>query len=73
VPLIAEASWDGVILTAPQGQQGFGYDPVFYLPTQACTAAELAANEKNRLSHRGQALQRLRALLATSVGATQAV
>lgn len=73
VPLIAEASWDGVILTAPQGQQGFGYDPLFYLPTQACTAAELAANEKNRLSHRGQALQRLRALLAASVGATQAV
>ncbi len=67
VPLIAEASWDGVILTAPQGQQGFGYDPLFYLPTQVCTAAELAANEKNRLSHRGQALQRLRALLAASV------
>lgn len=67
VPLIAEASWDGVILTAPQGQQGFGYDPLFYLPTQACTAAELAAGEKNRLSHRGQALQRLRALLAASV------
>ena len=63
VPVIAEARWDGVILTTPQGQQGFGYDPLFYLPTQGCTAAELAASEKNRLSHRGQAFQRLRALL----------
>lgn len=64
VPLIAEASWEGVILDAAQGQEGFGYDPLFYVPNQACTAAELAATEKNRLSHRGQALQRLRALLA---------
>lgn len=64
VPLIAEASWEGLILTELQGQQGFGYDPLFYLPSQACTAAELEASEKNRISHRGQALQRLRALLA---------
>lgn len=64
VPLIAEASWEGCILTELQGQQGFGYDPLFYLPSQACTAAELEASEKNRISHRGQALQRLRALLA---------
>lgn len=63
VPLIAEACWDGIILTAPQGQQGFGYDPLFYLPTQGCSAAELAPSEKNRISHRGQALQRLRTLL----------
>lgn len=64
VPLIAEASWEGVILGATQGQEGFGYDPLFYVPTHGCTAAELAATEKNRISHRGQALQRLRALLA---------
>ncbi|HMT93492.1 RdgB/HAM1 family non-canonical purine NTP pyrophosphatase [uncultured Thiothrix sp.] len=64
VPLIAEASWEGCILTELQGQQGFGYDPLFYLPLQACTAAELEASEKNRISHRGQALQRLRTLLA---------
>ncbi|MFZ1387201.1 MAG: XTP/dITP diphosphatase [Thiolinea sp.] len=64
VPLIAEASWEGVILNAAQGQEGFGYDPLFYVPTQGCTAAELAATEKNRISHRGQALQRLQALLA---------
>lgn len=63
VPLIAQANWDGIILNTPQGQQGFGYDPLFYLPPQGCTAAELEAGEKNRLSHRGQALQRLRALL----------
>lgn len=63
VPLIAQAHWDGIILNTPQGQQGFGYDPLFYLPPQGCTAAELEAGEKNRLSHRGQALQRLRALL----------
>lgn len=64
IPFIAEASWDGVILTAPQGQQGFGYDPLFYVPTHNCTAAELAATEKNQISHRAQALQCLRALLA---------
>ncbi len=64
VPLIAEASWEGYILTAPQGQQGFGYDPLFYVPSHACTAAELEASEKNRISHRGQAMQRLRTLLA---------
>lgn len=64
VPLIAEASWEGVILDAAQGQEGFGYDPLFYVATHSCTAAELVATEKNRISHRGQALQRLRALLA---------
>jgi XTP/dITP diphosphohydrolase len=64
VPLIAEASWSGLILQAPQGQYGFGYDPLFYVPSHACTAAELDAAEKNRVSHRAQALQRLRKLLA---------
>lgn len=64
VPLIAEASWDGLILQAPQGQYGFGYDPLFYVPSHACTAAELDAAEKNQVSHRAQALQRLRNLLA---------
>jgi XTP/dITP diphosphohydrolase len=63
VPLIAEASWEGVILEALQGAGGFGYDPLFYVPSHACTAAELDAMEKNRISHRGQAMQRLRGLL----------
>lgn len=63
VPLIAEASWAGSILEAPRGEQGFGYDPLFYVPTHACSAAELAAEAKNRISHRGQAMQILLALL----------
>jgi XTP/dITP diphosphohydrolase len=55
-PLIATASWEGSILTAPRGTGGFGYDPLFWLEQQQCASAELAAAEKNRLSHRGQAL-----------------
>jgi len=67
VPLIAEASWQGEILFAPQGAQGFGYDPLFYVPTHHCSAAELDAAEKNRMSHRGQAMQRLWQLLAAEL------
>lgn len=55
-PLIATASWAGSILTEPRGAGGFGYDPLFWLEEQQCASAELAATEKNRLSHRGQAL-----------------
>ncbi len=69
-PLIAEGFWHGMIATAPQGTQGFGYDPLFYLPQQACTAAQLTPAEKNRLSHRGKALsllkEKLRMVLAAS-------
>ena len=57
-PLICQGSWEGRITTAPQGENGFGYDPVFFVPTHGCTAAELPAEEKNRLSHRGQALRK---------------
>lgn len=57
MPLVCQANWDGEILTAPQGQQGFGYDPIFFLPELQCSAAELTAAQKNTLSHRGQALQ----------------
>lgn len=59
IPLIAEGRWRGTILRAPRGAQGFGYDPLFYVPDQHCSAAELAADKKNRLSHRGQAMQAL--------------
>lgn len=59
-PLIAEARWHGRILDAPRGSGGFGYDPVFFVPTEGCSAAELPAERKNRLSHRGQALALLR-------------
>jgi XTP/dITP diphosphohydrolase len=58
-PLIAEGRWDGEIIAAPRGQGGFGYDPHFWLPALGKTAAELSSEEKNRLSHRGQALRML--------------
>lgn len=56
-PVIAEGRWDGEIMAEARGQGGFGYDPYFWLPAQGKTAAELTADEKNRLSHRGQALR----------------
>ena len=59
LPLICEGCWEGEILTAPRGSNGFGYDPLFYLPALDCTSAELSAQEKNRLSHRGRALHLL--------------
>ncbi len=62
-PLIAEGHWHGRILHAPRGHNGFGYNPVFLDPPSGLSAAELDAATKNRLSHRGQALARLRALL----------
>ena len=58
-PLICEGSWEGVIRLEPRGEGGFGYDPYFYLPDLGCTSAELSADEKNRLSHRGQAIAEL--------------
>lgn len=58
-PIICESRWSGVILTEPQGCNGFGYDPLFYLPEHHCTAADLSAADKNKISHRGQALQSL--------------
>lgn len=68
-PVICEATWEGYILEAPRGHNGFGYDPVFLVPGKNRSAAELPAEEKNRLSHRGQALrqlvERLRAVSAS--------
>jgi XTP/dITP diphosphohydrolase len=58
-PLICQGTWEGRILAAPRGANGFGYDPVFFVPDEAASAAELPAEIKNRLSHRGQALRRL--------------
>lgn len=62
-PLIAEGVWEGRILTAPRGENGFGYDPLFFVPDEGCSSAELAPDVKNRLSHRGQALRALCARL----------
>ena len=59
VPLIVQQHWDGEILAHPRGDSGFGYDPLFWLPDQGMSAAELTAAEKNRLSHRGRALRAL--------------
>ncbi|HKJ09865.1 MAG TPA: RdgB/HAM1 family non-canonical purine NTP pyrophosphatase [Gammaproteobacteria bacterium] len=58
-PVICQGTWEGRILNAPRGDNGFGYDPVFHVPTHDCSAAELPAEIKNRLSHRGQALTKL--------------
>jgi XTP/dITP diphosphohydrolase len=69
-PLIAEETWEGVILDAPRGAGGFGYDPYFWLPDSGVTAAELAAEDKNRLSHRGKAMRALRDVLCRKTEAT---
>ena len=63
-PLIAEGSWEGRILRAPRGAQGFGYDPIFFDPVLQAGAGELPAEVKNRVSHRGRALAVLRERLA---------
>ena len=59
IPVICHGIWQGTILFKPQGKDGFGYDPIFYVPEFNCSAAELAPAEKNKISHRGQALQQL--------------
>ena len=58
-PLVARGVWEGHIVDKPAGNNGFGYDPVFYVPTHGCTSAQLPPEVKNGISHRGQALQRL--------------
>ena len=62
-PLICQGTWEGRILFAARGDNGFGYDPVFHVPTHDCSSAELPAEIKNSLSHRGQALRQLVAAL----------
>ena len=56
-PIICQGTWEGRILTAPRGEAGFGYDPLFWVPEEGCSSAELSAERKNELSHRGQALR----------------
>jgi len=65
--IVAEASgtYDGVIADAPRGENGFGYDPLLYLPDVGCTSAELSPDEKNARSHRGEAARALASLLST--------
>jgi XTP/dITP diphosphohydrolase len=55
MPVVCQASWEGSILFEPRGEQGFGYDPLFYVPEYDCSSAELDRDVKNRISHRAQA------------------
>ena len=64
LPIIAQGLWHGEILEAPYGDGGFGYDPLFWLPERQATAASLTPADKNRISHRGQAIQQLLAQLS---------
>ncbi|MFC0267091.1 RdgB/HAM1 family non-canonical purine NTP pyrophosphatase [Kushneria aurantia] len=59
VPIVVHSSWAGEILSLPRGEGGFGYDPLFWVPDQGASAAELSAELKNRISHRGRALTEL--------------
>lgn len=58
-PILCHGTWEGIILIELRGQGGFGYDPLFFVPTHNCTSAELDKAEKNRISHRGKAMQEL--------------
>ncbi|MCO6555321.1 MAG: XTP/dITP diphosphatase [Gilliamella sp.] len=58
-PIICLGKWDGLILNEEQGDGGFGYDPLFYVPELGCTAAQLTKEQKSQISHRGQALKQL--------------
>ncbi|MEO5703321.1 MAG: RdgB/HAM1 family non-canonical purine NTP pyrophosphatase [Gammaproteobacteria bacterium] len=65
-PLICQGTWEGRILFEPRGEQGFGYDPLFYVPSHHCSAAELPESVKNTVSHRAKALRQLLAILGLS-------
>jgi XTP/dITP diphosphohydrolase len=65
-PIIVMGTWEGQILEKPQGGQGFGYDPIFFIPSLNRTAAELSQDEKTQYSHRGLALKQLNIILAAN-------
>jgi len=65
-PLIADASWEGTIMHELSGANGFGYDPLFFVPTYGTSSAELDQDTKNSISHRGQALEKILQLLTIS-------
>ncbi|WP_421867478.1 XTP/dITP diphosphatase [Motiliproteus sp.] len=67
-PMICQGSWEGRILEQPRGENGFGYDPLFWVPECECASAELAPEQKNKLSHRGQAVAELLRRLALQKG-----
>ena len=63
-PIICQAAWEGMIMDSPQGEHGFGYDPIFQVSGMSCRAAQLAPTEKIAISHRGKALAQLQQALA---------
>ena len=63
MPILCQGTWEGRILQEPAGCNGFGYDPLFYVPSHDCSSAQLDPAEKNRISHRAQALQKLMLVL----------
>ncbi len=65
-PIICQGTWEGRLLRAPVGENGFGYDPIFFVPTHSCSSAQLPPEVKNSLSHRGQALRQLVTALGTT-------
>jgi len=65
-PIICQGTWEGRLLRAPVGDNGFGYDPIFFVPTHNCSSAQLPPEVKNSLSHRGQALRALVTALGTA-------
>jgi XTP/dITP diphosphohydrolase len=62
--VIAQGIWEGIILREQRGEGGFGYDPIFYVPEMKCASAQLTPEQKNTISHRGQALADLCQLLS---------
>jgi XTP/dITP diphosphohydrolase len=67
-PIICQGEWFGEIMTKQQGENGFGYDPIFWVSEQNCSSAQLTAEQKNVLSHRGKALKLLLAQLQNKIG-----
>jgi len=60
-PIIIQGTWEGTLLEAPRGVNGFGYDPIFWVDSHQCSSAELSKDAKNKLSHRGQAVREFKA------------
>ena len=69
-PLVCQASWDGFILEAERGENGFGYDPLFFVPEHNCSSAQLSSTVKNSISHRSKALQILLSALKEKYSAS---
>lgn len=67
-PIICQGEWRGEIMTSQLGESGFGYDPIFWVESQKCSSAQLSAEQKNALSHRGKALKMLLAQLQNQLG-----